>query len=74
MGMSFAEVADMSHEIRETRDALDAAGNTDTSTAIGKVIFFFSLLCSVKSHYLRFSQCFELHSCIFFKELNNKIK
>ena len=44
--MSFAEVADMSHEIRETRDALDAAGNTDTSTAIGKVIFFFaSLLC-----------------------------
>ena len=39
--MSFAEMADMSHEIRETRDALDAAGNTDTSTAIGKVIFFF---------------------------------
>ena len=35
--------------------------------------FFFSLLCSVKSHYFRFSQCFELHSCIFFKELNNKI-
>jgi Na+/H+-translocating membrane pyrophosphatase len=35
-----AEMAGMSHEIRERTDALDAAGNT--TAAIGKVIFFFS--------------------------------
>ena len=33
-----AEMAGMSHEIRERTDALDAAGNT--TAAIGKVIFF----------------------------------
>jgi Na+/H+-translocating membrane pyrophosphatase len=33
-----AEMAGMSHEIRERTDALDAAGNT--TVAIGKVIFF----------------------------------
>lgn len=37
-----AEMAGMSHEIRERTDALDAAGNT--TAAIGKVIFFFSFL------------------------------
>lgn len=35
-----AEMAGMSHEIRERTDALDAAGNT--TAAIGKVIFFIS--------------------------------
>ena len=39
-----AEMAGMSHRIRERTDALDAAGNT--TAAIGKV-FFFSFYCQV---------------------------
>lgn len=36
-----AEMAGMSHRIRERTDALDAAGNT--TAAIGKVIYFYSV-------------------------------
>ncbi len=47
-----AEMAGMSHEVRERTDALDAAGNT--TAAIGKVcnVFFFAQL--------RFLNCFSM--------------
>lgn len=49
-----AEMAGMSHRIRERTDALDAAGNT--TAAIGKVLLIFFLGCLLymygKAHFL----------------------
>jgi Na+/H+-translocating membrane pyrophosphatase len=60
-----AEMAGMSHKIRERTDALDAAGNT--TAAIGKVRTFSSLepcLPLVLLSFLVFFFLFGIHYCI----------
>jgi Na+/H+-translocating membrane pyrophosphatase len=56
-----AEMAGMSHEIRERTDALDAAGNT--TAAIGKVIFFFFFLVV---HFSLLTKCCVITSTLGF--------